>query len=385
MDYIQLLKDLISIDTSVPPGLNYGKAIDYLEPLFKKVGFETRKITIPKQYTEGKEGRINLIAHRRTPGKPHLIFYSHIDVVPAEGWDAFNPRVENGKIYGRGAADMKGSIVALLCGLEKLQEKPLKYDVSIMVTTDEEVNQAKQIQYLGQFLEPLAGSHFFSLDSPFGYVCIANLGVLQMNIKVKGKSVHSGLAHLGENAVEKANLLINALSSLKQEIIQRKSEVATDPDAGLTRMEPRLNINMVQGGLKVNIIPDECSFSIDRRLIPEENLGEAEEEINRTLSSVKGVNYEIEKFFQIPTVPPCQDPIVDELAEIIKKATGKTGKFGWMGSGDLPHIVTSEWGATEFGLGVNRPESNIHGRDEFVYQRDIEDLAEIISRFLSSD
>ena len=80
------------------------------------------------------------------------------------------------------------------------------------------------------------------------------------------------------------------------------------------------------------------------------------------------------------------DPISsDELAEIIKQVTGKTGKFGWMGSGDLPYIVNSKWGATEFGLGVACPECNYHGRNEFVYQKDIEDLAEIISRFLSPD
>jgi len=102
-----------------------------------------------------------------------------------------------------------------------------------------------------------------------------------------------------------------------------------------------------------------------------------------TLSSVEGVNWGIERIHKIPPVPPCQHPVVDELAEVIRKVTGQTGKFGEMGSGDLPYIVTSEWGAREFGLGVIRPECNIHGKDEFVYQKDIEDLAKIISQFLS--
>lgn len=385
MDYVQVLSNLISIDTSVPPGLNYGRAIDYLEPMFREISFETQRISIPKQHAGGNEGRINLIAHRRSPGKPHLIFYSHIDVVPAAGWDAFNPRAEGGKIYGRGAADMKGAIIALLLGLEKLREKPLKYALSVMVTTDEEINQASQIRYLRQFLEPVSGSFVLNLDSDCGYVGIANLGVIQMDITVKGKSVHSGLAHLGENAVEKANLLMSALLNLKEEVIQQKSEVATAADTGLTRMESRLNINMIEGGLKVNIVPDQCSFCLDRRLIPEENLEEAEKELIDTLSSVKGVDYETGEIFRIPTVSPCHEPIVDELAKIIKQVTGKTGKYGTMGSGDLPYIVTSEWGAKEFGLGVSRPECNIHGKDEFVYGKDIEDLAEIISQFLSPD
>jgi acetylornithine deacetylase/succinyl-diaminopimelate desuccinylase-like protein len=66
----------------------------------------------------------------------------------------------------------------------------------------------------------------------------------------------------------------------------------------------------------------------------------------------------------------------------MKEVAGQGGKYGEMGSGDLSNIVVNEWRAREFGLGVIRPHSNIHGNNEFVYQKDIEDLAEIIYRFL---
>jgi len=383
MNYVEILKDLISIDTSVPPGLNYAEAVNYLQPLFQGVGYESRKFPIPKEHAEEREGRVSLICHRSEPGKPRLIFYGHVDVVPAEGWDAFHPRIESGKIYGRGAADMKGAIVALLLGLEAVKGKPIRYDTSVMITTDEEISQASQIRYLTQFLQPVSGALLFSLDSSFGYVTIANLGLLHIDIEVKGKSVHSGLSHLGENAVEKANLLVQALLDLKTEVTQRKSAINVHPGTGLTKMEGRLNVNKIAGGLKVNIVPDRCLVSVDRRLIPEEDMAEAERELLGTLSSVEGVNWKIERIHRIPPVPHCQHPAVDDLAEVIKKVTGQTGKFGEMGSGDLPYIVTSEWGAKEFALGVIRPECNIHGKDEFVYQKDIEDLAKIISEFLS--
>ena len=84
----------------------------------------------------------------------------------------------------------------------------------------------------------------------------------------------------------------------------------------------------------------------------------------------------------IPTIPPCDDPIVNELAAVIKKVTGSDGRFGEMGSGDLGPIVHREWNATDFGLGVIRTENNIHGKEEFVYLKDIEDLSTIISDFL---
>lgn len=384
MDYIKVLERLISIDTSVPPGLNYEKAMRYLEPLFKQAGCETQLVQIPREYCDGNDSRLNLLAHRRETGKPRLIFYSHVDVVPAEGWPAFSPRFAEGKVFGRGAADMKGAILALLLALESVRGKRLKYDVSAMVTTDEEVGQADQIRYLGRFLEPLKSAFVHSLDSDFGYVSIAALGAIHVEIRVKGKSVHSGMSHLGENAVEKANLLMNALLQLKARVTVKQSKVPTHPATGLTRMVPRLNINMVKGGLKVNIVPDECIIAVDRRLIPEEDIKEAERELMATLSSVRGVDWEVAGIFRIPTVPPLEDAVADELAGLVREVTGSAGKYGEMGSGDFGPIVCNEWKARLFGLGVIRPECSIHGRDEFVYARDIEDLSRVIARFVSA-
>jgi succinyl-diaminopimelate desuccinylase len=381
MNYVDVLEQLISIDTTVPPGLNYERAVDYLQPLFGELNFETVKVFIPPEHADGREGRVNLVCHRRALNKRRVIFYGHIDVVPAEGWNAFSPRLEDGKIYGRGAADMKGSIVALLLALELMKGEPLKYDVSVMITTDEESEQTSQLRYLAQYLQPVSGAYFFNLDSNSRYVSITSLGAIQMDVKVKGKSVHSALSHLGENAVERANLLVNALMDLKKKVVKKESAIPVHPETGITRMVPRLNINMIKGGLKSNIVPDECLITIDRRLIPEENAEQARNELLDTLSSVPEVRWELEHEMLLPPVPPCEDSLVDELVVIIKEVTGQGGKYGMMGSGGLPQVV-AEWGGKEFGLGVIRPECNIHGKEEFVYQKDIEDLAKIIARFL---
>jgi len=266
--------------------------------------------------------------------------------------------------------------------MESLKGKHLNYDVSVMITTDEEFSQASQLRYLAQYLQPVSGAYVFNLDSSFGYVSIASLGALQVDIKVKGRSVHSALSHLGENAIEKANLLVKTLLELKCRVEHRKSNVPVHPNTGLSWMEARLNINMIKGGIKVNIVPDECLVSVDRRLIPEENLEDARKELLDVMSSVPGVTWELGRVFTIPTVPPLDDSLVDGLVGIIRDTIGEGGKFGEMGSGDLPYIV-AEWGGKEFGLGVIRPECNIHGTEEFVYLQDIEDLAKIIIRFLS--
>lgn len=383
MDYLKLARELVALDTSVPPGSNYEKSIDYLLPVFREIGFDSQKITVPQEYTEGRTGRFALVGHRRFPSKPRLIFYAHIDVVPAEGWDAFQPKIENGRLYGRGAADMKGGLVGLLLALDMVKDKTLEYDVSVMVTTDEEYSQADQLRYLAQFLKPVSGAFVFSLDSSFGFVSIANLGLLQMDVVVRGKSVHSGMAHTGENAVEKAVPLMQALLKLKKKVVRRKSRVKTSPDTGLKRMEGRLNLNVVKGGIKSNIIPDNCTITLDRRLIPEENINDAEKEILDVLRSVPDVTWEIGRVTRIPTEPPSQGVVIDELSRIIRKITGKTGKYGEMGSGDLSAVVASEWGGVDFGVGAIKPGCNIHGKDEFVYLKDIEDLGNIISQFLT--
>jgi acetylornithine deacetylase/succinyl-diaminopimelate desuccinylase-like protein len=91
----------------------------------------------------------------------------------------------------------------------------------------------------------------------------------------------------------------------------------------------------------------------------------------------------MKKVFKIPTVSPSRGGTVDKLSGIIKRVTGKTGQYGEMGSGDLSAIVALDWEGQDFGLGVIRTECNIHGKEEFVYIKDIEDVAEIISRFLA--
>lgn len=384
MDYIQILKDLISIDTTVPPGNNYDRVIKYLQPLFNQVSFQTNMIEIPPVEAEGREGRVNLICRREEKNRPRLIFYAHIDVVPANGWEAFAPHVENGKIFGRGSADMKGAIPALLLALERSKDRHLMYDTSVIITTDEEVSQASQLRYISRFLPQLQDAFVFDLDSSFGYVSIANLGALHLDIRVKGRSCHSGLSHLGENAVEKAVPLMDALLKLKRRVTRRKSKILASPETGLKQMVPRLNINMVHGGLKVNIVPDECIISIDRRLIPEEDMATARKEIMDALNAVPDVKWEVASEISIPAPAPCMDPITDKLLGILKDVIGESGKFGEMGSGDLSNIVVNEWHGHEFGLGVIRAENNIHGNHEFVFQKDIEDLAEIIYRFLTS-
>ncbi|MBN1855832.1 MAG: M20/M25/M40 family metallo-hydrolase [Dehalococcoidia bacterium] len=354
-----------------------------LAPLFESAGVQTVPIDIPATSADGRDGRMVLVGHRRRLGRERLLVYSHIDVVPAQGWRAFEPRRSGGLIFGRGAADMKGAIASLLGALESVRDVPLEYDLSVLVTMDEETQQRSQLEYVTSALDPGTAPHVLSLDAGFGYVSIANLGVLQMDVMVRGESVHSGLSHLGKNAVEDANVLIGALLSLKERVVQRRSSIKTHPDTGLSFMEPRLNVNRVEGGLARNIVPDSCVFSIDRRLLPDERIEDARSEIMETLGGVSAVNWEILRESVIEPVPPCNDPEASVLADTICSVTGESGLYGEMISGDLPGAATRLWRGSVFGAGLIRPESRIHGIDEFVSERDMNQLTEVLGRFLT--
>jgi succinyl-diaminopimelate desuccinylase len=387
MDYVQTLKDLVSMDTTVPPGKNYEKIMDYLTPLFKNAGCDVQKIAIPKEAAHGAEGRFNLLAHRRNPGKPRLILYTHADVVPVAGWDGFTPKIENGKFYGRGAGDDKGNIVAMLMALERMKGQALKYDTSCIVSVDEEVGHADadEIRFIRQYLEPVKDAYFLALDSSFGIVGVATLGLLAMEITVHGKSVHQGRAYLGENAVENALKLCQPLMKLGEEVIKRKSRIPASPETGVAKMQGNLCITMLHGGVKVNIVPDECVITIARRIIPEENIDVCEQEIRTVLATVPNVRYDAKVTERHPTVRDTYDePIADELVKIIRDVAGEAGKYGAMGT--LPvDPVSVEWGAKIIATGVGRSaESNAHGKDEMIYLKDLEALAEIVTRFMKA-
>jgi acetylornithine deacetylase/succinyl-diaminopimelate desuccinylase-like protein len=150
-------------------------------------------------------------------------------------------------------------------------------------------------------------------------------------------------------------------------------------------MEPRLNVNVVNGGLARNIVPDLCVFSIDRRLLPEETVEAAREELLGALRSVPGAVWEVAREYAIPSVTPCSDATAGEMADAIRDVTGATGLYGAMMSGELPGAACGFWGGQSFGVGLIRPGSQIHGVDEHVCVADLDQLVEVLTRFLGVD
>jgi len=379
--WLKRLLELVALDTTNPPGRNYRRAMEMLAPWCQEAGLEVELVEIPEKIAKD---RVNLLAHRRNPGKPRLLVYSHIDVVPADkDWQPFKPRVVEGKIYGRGVADMKGSLIAFLAAVEAVKNQKLPWDLTLMITTDEETNQRAQVEYLlNQKIDQVKDAVFLFLDSTFGYITVGGLGHLSIKITVHGKSVHSGIAHTGVNAIEKAVPILNALMELKKKVKSRFSQIPVNPDLGIKTMQAKLNVDVIKGGTKVNIVPDRCEIEIDRRLIPEESVEEAQKEIRQVLEPLKNqINFDLEFVHSMAGYGQIS-PAAEKMAQIMKEVIGQGELYGVMGSGDLL-AMAADYDWQFVGLGVARDKvSNIHGRNENARLEDIEAVTKVLRRFL---
>ena len=208
-DYLMdLLKKIISFKTVAPPGSNYQEIVDWLVPIFREMGFATQKMVMPEDVFAAKcsdprlvGDRFNLRADLSVGAEKTLVIYAHLDVVPAEGnWDSdpFQVVQKNGRAYGRGVSDCKGSIAALIAALKALLEsgKP-KYNLSVLLTTDEEVGGYSGLCYLTD-LGQVKGDLMLCMDGFSDDVVIGSNGIITWDVVVHGRSVAQWLQFPGD-------------------------------------------------------------------------------------------------------------------------------------------------------------------------------------------
>lgn len=393
---LDLLRDIIGFKTIAPPGSHYQEVVDYLVPVFRDMGFETEVLVMPEEVFMAKcddprlvGGRVNLIAKMDAGAEKTLVIYAHLDVVPpGEGWetDPFDLVQKGGRVYGRGVSDCKGSIAALIAALKALlREGKPKYNLRILLTTDEEVGGYSGLCYLTD-LGLVKGDLMLCMDGFSDDVVVGSNGILTWEVIVHGKSAHSGSSFLGVNAIERSLPVMEALMGLKKEVQSRTSALPASSAleaVGKKSLMPILNITMISGGIKENIVPDRCVIRGDRRVIPEESMEEAMEEIERTLEPLDA---EMDlKFY--PGYPPMSvnpdHSWIEEVRGAVKRGMGFLPRVsGTQGSLDQAY-ATEKTGIPTCVYGVGRQiESNAHGLNENVRISDLEGFARFLIALL---
>jgi acetylornithine deacetylase/succinyl-diaminopimelate desuccinylase-like protein len=282
--------------------------------------------------------RTNVIARLLPPGKIRqtILLAPHLDTVGAED-SQFVPRRENGRLYGRGACDTKGSVAAMLtalCELANTKSRPQETEIVFAGLVDEENAQiGSRALVADKFTGPVwssvfrrpegAGNHPNRLKAELQTVDLAivgeptrlqvvtaHKGSLWLQIETRGRAAHGATPQLGQNAVHEMARIVDLLE--------------TDYAARLRRRHPLLgtatvNVGMISGGAQPNIVPDRCTITIDRRTLP----GETETGVRREITAllrVKRLSATISSTKLAPCLPLETNPKLPLVRQFLRSA-----------------------------------------------------------------
>lgn len=336
-DYtLKTLVDLVSIPTINPPGLNYKECSQYLAGKLEDLGLKVDVIEIPEEYvreyypyTPQHRGHPRFIVYGRIGrGKPTLHFNGHYDVVPpGTGWsrEPFKPLVENGRVYGRGATDMKGGIACILGAIKQVLEvegKELSGLLEVAFVPDEEAG-GLGTRYLVEELKCRPDYVIIGEPTTAKRVIVGHKGMIRGLIRVFGRQVHGSVPWLGENAFIKAAALTLKFIQLYQPILNSRKTHA--PVSKEEYRYPTVNLGgyAESTSKKDNVVPGEFILSFDRRVIPEEELEDVIAEFKEKLyeaAEITSAKLSLEiKSAVPPSLTPLDSKIVRVAVEAVKE------------------------------------------------------------------
>ena len=274
MDTTQILKDLVSLPSVNPmgrglrgPDIFEHRVTAYLEDVFRGLGVRWERQTIAPQ-------RDNILAWYEPAGAERtLVLEVHQDTVPTDGMtiDPFAAVIENGRLHGRGACDVKGGMAAMLAAFARLvREKPTGAARILMACTVDEECTFLGVQRLAK--TDLREGHRGPIEAVVAEptdlnVVHAHKGAVRWDLHTAGKSCHSSRPERGVNAIYHMAALLTHVERFAEEL--RATRV--DPLLGTAT----LSVGRIEGGVSVNTVPDRCRVEIDRRLLPGEDPDEA--------------------------------------------------------------------------------------------------------------
>lgn len=317
-------RDLVRIPSVNPPG-DCRDAIAFVEAKLKNEGFATEILSID-------ETQPNVVGTYGPAGGKRLLVNAHVDVVPTgerSAWkhDPFGAEIEDGKIYGRGAGDDKASVTAQVLAALALKRSgvPLAGQLIVTEVSDEENGGVHGAAIVSKaYPDPdwvIVG------EQTLNRVCVGEKGGAGCIVTVHGKTAHGALPWEGANAIEGAAEIIVALRRELWPKLAERTHWAFHPSSG--------SVNMIEGGVKANVVPDKASILIDRRTVPGEKPDEARAEIemiaNQAIQNVPGCTVEVTAPYpgKEATTAPIEDPLVQAMLGANERLGLNTGPTGF--------------------------------------------------------
>ncbi|MFU9138743.1 M20 family metallopeptidase [Erwinia tasmaniensis] len=328
----QDLATLVAINTENPPGRER-EAAECIADWLRAADFDL-------SFSEYAPGRTNVTAVLRNGDGPCFAFNTHLDVVPAgEGWasDPFTLTERDGRLYGRGACDAKGPLVAMVEALRMLAERRQEWSGTLMgvFTADEEVASEGAKFYVRNAPPAI---DFAVIGEPTANATFsAHKGSLRPRVRVKGVTAHSGTPELGINAIYRAGQLLGLVEDAHQQQVRCRCH----PLVG----NASLTVTRIHGGHADNVVPDSCELLLDRRMVPGEDEEAVKAELQQLLETAKqqfGVEAEIVAWQPTTggaTETDSTEAIVQAgLAACRRHGQAEPGPFGFQGGCDLVHF-----------------------------------------------
>jgi len=411
-DLVALLSKMVSIETESPVGRGYRPFVNFVESWTRShlFGYDVEVIEVPSESYLGFPDlaakfdgpRLNLLLKARKRQGKVVHVNGHFDVVMAgetEHWTIskpFEPILREGRLYGRGSSDMKGSIACLLKALEIIEKTELdpKFSIDVSLTCDEEYGEYTGLRYLVDATRKGAGhlssDILLSLDGGIDTIGIGAAGFISYKVRTKGKTVHSSMPHRGVNAIFAMLPLLQAIRELGLKVESGWSSYPASPKAGVTRVKPCLNVTLIKGGHAQNAIPETCEIEGDRRVIPDEDFDEALLELTNTIVDAKLRN-NLDLDFEVR--PGASRPFATSPDNLFLKLYKRTAESVLntelpiavsFGSTDVSRVRT-DLGIDVISHGAADELSRTHGYDESVSVDNLRFLTRTLIRFFTED
>jgi succinyl-diaminopimelate desuccinylase len=315
---VEFLQKFLRVKSANPPGEEI-EAAKLVADWMKRVGLEAQVIPIEGQRANAL-GRLPGVGNRAP-----LLFSGHLDTVPPGEtpwkYDPYSGKIVEDRIYGRGASDMKGGLVAMIMAAGALAKAkvPLAGDLLIAATADEEAGTlgARHLVESGA-ISKVTG---VLIGEPSDLaVYIAEKGAFWLELTTRGKTAHGAMPELGINAILQMNKVLARLNRLR-------FEYQKHPLLG----KPTLNIGTIFGGVKTNVVPDGCKITVDIRTVPGQNHKAIFGRIDGLLEELKKLDADFLGEVRVindrpPLETPPQDPLVKVALQASQAVTGQPQK-----------------------------------------------------------
>lgn len=372
----RLLRELVALPSINPMGravqgdqyYEY-RVTDYLERFFKDLGVPCERQTIAPR-------RDNIVARFDSPtARQTLVMEAHQDTVPVEGMtiDPFGAAIKDGKLYGRGACDIKGGMASMLAAFARLvRDRPRGAMNVIMACSVDEEHTFLGVQKMIE--RGLKADMAIVAEPTRMKIVYAHKGVVRWKLTTPGRACHSSYPEQGVNAIYRMGRILTGIDLFAEHLRSSRADPLLGP--------PTISVGRIEGGSSVNTVPDFCRIEIDRRLIPGEDPRQMQQQMSDFLRQQCGIDFPFAcepLWICLPALSPERSgPLMARLSTVLDEINGNHEAITVPYGTDASPLAEAGIPAVVFGPGDI---AQAHTCDEWIDLTEVERASEVLYRF----